>query len=127
MATQTAIAPTIEAHAMARYIRMSPQKARLVIDLIRGLQAKENVGGALGPENASIRVPAGLQQGLEVALVRPPRLRRPAARRRRATAAIERPTAFGWGQRDRHRACREQAGDPHLHGPAGDHHWAQGS
>src|SRR6266852_6476431 len=41
MATQTAIAPTIEAHAMARYIRMSPQKARLVIDLIRGLRAEK--------------------------------------------------------------------------------------
>ena len=43
MATQTAIAPTIEAHAMARYIRMSPQKARLVMDLIRG----KNVNQAL--------------------------------------------------------------------------------
>src|SRR5947208_16718871 len=31
--TQT---PLIEAHALARHIRMSPQKARLVIDLIRG-------------------------------------------------------------------------------------------
>src|SRR5438132_13354515 len=41
MATQTAIAPTIEAHAMARYIRMSPQKVRLVIDLIRGLRAEK--------------------------------------------------------------------------------------
>src|SRR5579885_2572691 len=29
-------APSIEAHAMARHVRMSPQKARLVIDLIRG-------------------------------------------------------------------------------------------
>src|SRR3989475_10814964 len=41
MATQTAIAPTIEAHAMARYIRMSPQKVRLVIDLIRGQRAEQ--------------------------------------------------------------------------------------
>src|SRR6267143_5624159 len=41
MATQTAIAPTIEAHAMARYIRMSPQKARLVVDLIRGQRAEQ--------------------------------------------------------------------------------------
>src|ERR1043166_2528050 len=31
--TQT---PLIEAHALGRHIRMSPQKARLVIDLIRG-------------------------------------------------------------------------------------------
>jgi len=28
--------PQIEAHALARHVRLSPQKARLVIDLIRG-------------------------------------------------------------------------------------------
>lgn len=33
-------AGTIEAHALARHVRMSPQKARLVIDLIRGQQAQ---------------------------------------------------------------------------------------
>src|SRR5262250_3999151 len=33
---QTATPGTIEAHALARHVRMSPQKARLVIDLIRG-------------------------------------------------------------------------------------------
>ena len=32
---------SIEAHAMARHVRMSPQKARLVIDLIRGQRAQE--------------------------------------------------------------------------------------
>src|ERR1700681_4869564 len=32
---------TIEAHAMAKHVRMSPQKARLVIDLIRGLKAQD--------------------------------------------------------------------------------------
>ncbi|MFQ5723519.1 MAG: 50S ribosomal protein L22 [Terriglobia bacterium] len=32
-------APAVEARAVARYLRMSPQKARLVIDLIRGLDA----------------------------------------------------------------------------------------
>jgi large subunit ribosomal protein L22 len=31
----------IEAHAMARHVRMSPQKARLVIDLIRGQRAQD--------------------------------------------------------------------------------------
>jgi large subunit ribosomal protein L22 len=41
MATQTPAAPTIEAVAMARHARMSPQKARLVIDLIRGQRAEE--------------------------------------------------------------------------------------
>jgi large subunit ribosomal protein L22 len=30
----------IEAHALARHVRMSPQKARLVIDLIRGQKAQ---------------------------------------------------------------------------------------
>jgi large subunit ribosomal protein L22 len=33
-------APAIEAHAMARHARMSPQKARLVVDLIRGQRAE---------------------------------------------------------------------------------------
>ena len=33
--------PSIEAHAMAKHVRMSPQKARLVIDLIRGQKAQD--------------------------------------------------------------------------------------
>src|SRR5882724_1916877 len=37
----TALAPVISAQAMARHVRMSPQKARLVIDLIRGQRAEE--------------------------------------------------------------------------------------
>src|SRR5579859_3949389 len=36
--TQT---PQIEAHALARHVRMSPQKARLVIDLIRGQRVQD--------------------------------------------------------------------------------------
>src|SRR5438445_11379155 len=36
--TQNAL---IEAHALARHVRMSPQKARLVIDLIRGQKAQD--------------------------------------------------------------------------------------
>jgi large subunit ribosomal protein L22 len=32
---------SIEAHAIARHVRMSPQKARLVIDLIRGRKAQD--------------------------------------------------------------------------------------
>jgi large subunit ribosomal protein L22 len=31
----------IEAHALARHVRMSPQKARLVMDLIRGQRAQD--------------------------------------------------------------------------------------
>jgi large subunit ribosomal protein L22 len=38
---QTTTPGTIEAHALARHVRMSPQKARLVIDLIRGLKAQD--------------------------------------------------------------------------------------
>src|SRR3974377_940779 len=38
---QTATPGTIEAHALARHVRMSPQKARLVIDLIRGQKAQD--------------------------------------------------------------------------------------
>src|SRR4249919_2644274 len=32
---------TIEAHALSKHVRMSPQKARLVIDLIRGQKAQD--------------------------------------------------------------------------------------
>jgi large subunit ribosomal protein L22 len=32
---------SIEAHALARHVRMSPQKARLVMDLIRGSKAQD--------------------------------------------------------------------------------------
>ena len=39
--TVTAPAPVISAQAMARHVRMSPQKVRLVIDLIRGHRAEE--------------------------------------------------------------------------------------
>src|SRR5580704_12580480 len=35
-----ATAPVIEARAMAKHVRMSPQKVRLVIDLIRGQRAE---------------------------------------------------------------------------------------
>ena len=41
MATQPAVPTTIEAHAVARYVRMSPQKVRLVVDLIRGQRAED--------------------------------------------------------------------------------------
>ena len=36
----TAAASVIEARAMAKHVRMSPQKVRLVIDLIRGERAE---------------------------------------------------------------------------------------
>ena len=32
---------SIEAHALAKHVRMSPQKARLVIDLIRGRKVQD--------------------------------------------------------------------------------------
>src|ERR1700719_512128 len=38
---QTSTPGTIEAHALAKHVRMSPQKARLVIDLIRGQKAQD--------------------------------------------------------------------------------------
>ena len=44
MATQpltTPAAPAIEAQAILRFLRMSPQKARLVVDLIRGQRAAD--------------------------------------------------------------------------------------
>lgn len=41
MADVLAATGKIEAHAIARSVRMSPQKARLVIDLIRGQRAQD--------------------------------------------------------------------------------------
>jgi large subunit ribosomal protein L22 len=41
MATQPLAASAIEGLAKARFIRVSPQKARLVVDLIRGQRAEE--------------------------------------------------------------------------------------
>jgi len=38
---QSNVSSLIEAHALARHVRMSPQKARLVIDLIRGQKAQD--------------------------------------------------------------------------------------
>src|SRR5271165_6818055 len=40
MANETLHAPAIEAVAMAKHVRMSPQKIRLVIDMIRGQRAE---------------------------------------------------------------------------------------
>jgi len=44
MAAEITAAPAIEAHAMAKHIRVSPQKARLVLDLIRGQRAETALG-----------------------------------------------------------------------------------
>ena len=41
MANETLHAPAIEAVAMAKHVRMSPQKIRLVVDLIRGRRAED--------------------------------------------------------------------------------------
>lgn len=40
MATQPSVTAAIEAQAMAKHVRMSPQKVRLVVDLIRGQKAE---------------------------------------------------------------------------------------
>jgi len=41
MANETLHAPAIEAVAMAKHVRMSPQKIRLVVDMIRGKRAED--------------------------------------------------------------------------------------
>lgn len=41
MANETQQAPVIEAVAKAKHVRMSPQKIRLVVDMIRGKRAEE--------------------------------------------------------------------------------------
>jgi ribosomal protein L22 len=44
MATNVTLAhPAIEAHALARHVRMSAQKVRLVVDLIRGRKANDAI------------------------------------------------------------------------------------
>src|SRR5713101_1931502 len=222
-------AGSIEAHALARHVRMSPQKARLVMDLIRGQKAQaalqtlrftpkraakhiEKVlrsaianaerkaegacvprpwaarsatrnapricGLALpsitwpprsalppskrkrkrkracavpraacaklsaagkavqrrarsketnGTENAPLRIPPRLQQAVEVALVRRPRLRRAIARRREAAPRAERAPQERGHQLYRYRARGQQARRAHLHRASGDHHRAQRS
>lgn len=54
-AEPAAPAPLVEARALARYVRLSPQKARLVIDLIRG----KAVGDALHVLRFTKKRPAG--------------------------------------------------------------------
>ena len=41
MANESIAAPAIEAVAMAKHVRMSPQKVRLVVDMIRGKNVNE--------------------------------------------------------------------------------------
>src|ERR1700741_1356673 len=41
MANELTQAPAIQAIAMARHVRMSPQKVRLVVDMIRGQRAED--------------------------------------------------------------------------------------
>jgi len=54
MAEISTTSPAIEAHALARHVRMSPQKARLVIDMIRGLPCEEAIHVlAFTPKRAS--------------------------------------------------------------------------
>ncbi len=43
MATPSSNSPVSTAEAQARYVRISPQKARLVIDLIRGLKCGDAI------------------------------------------------------------------------------------
>src|SRR5205814_1283518 len=57
--TQNAL---IEAHALARHVRMSPQKARLVMDLIRGQKAQDGAPCSQGFD----REASALEKGQEV-------------------------------------------------------------
>jgi large subunit ribosomal protein L22 len=41
----------MEAKAVAKYIRMSPQKVRLVVDLVRGKRYRKHVISFFTPEN----------------------------------------------------------------------------
>ena len=53
---QTNTPGTIEAHALARHVRMSPQKARLVIDLIRGQKAQDALQDGLHETTRALKV-----------------------------------------------------------------------
>jgi len=44
MPPEITAAPAIEAHAISKHVRVSPQKARLMLDLIRGQRAEKALG-----------------------------------------------------------------------------------
>ena len=81
-AADRAAAAAAEAEA-SKGVKGAVRKARKAIEKrAKEAQKRKEVGGKFGTENTSVRVSAGLQQGLEVALVRQARLRRLAARGR---------------------------------------------
>src|ERR1700690_2291892 len=62
---QTSTPGTIEAHALARHVRMSPQKARLVIDLIRGQKAQDALQSLrYTPKRAAKHIEKGLRRAI---------------------------------------------------------------
>jgi large subunit ribosomal protein L22 len=61
----------MEAKAQARYVRVTPQKARRVVDLIRGKQASEAVAALeFAPQSASETVRKVLQSAIANARVK---------------------------------------------------------
>src|SRR2546427_10221625 len=55
----------IEAHALARHVRMSPQKARLVMDLIRGQKAQDALQTLkYTPKRAAKHIEKGLRSAI---------------------------------------------------------------
>jgi hypothetical protein len=124
--TERAAAAAAEAQA-SKGVKGAVRKARKPSRTRERIAEEEEVaGGQFGAENTSVRVSAGLQQGLEVALVREEGLCRPAARRRDPAQAAEGALKSAGVELDRHRARREQAGRANLHRAPGNHHRPQG-
>ena len=84
-------------------------------------------GDICGPESPPVRVPARVQQDLEVALVRRQGLRVAAARGSRAQARPQEAVSACRRRQGRDRARRQQAEDRHPHLAPGHHHRPQGT
>src|SRR6266446_3987013 len=110
MANEPIQAPAIEAMAMARHVRMSPQKVRLVVDLIRGQRAEDALQILRFTKKRATR---DVEKVLRSAIAN--------AERKAEDAGA----SLDVDQFERYRTRRQQARDSPVHGPSGKHHWTQ--
>src|SRR6202522_54555 len=88
----------MEARAMARYVRVTPRKARRVVDLIRGLPADEAQAVlAFAPQSASDPVGKVLASAIANAAAPGGRAARGGTKVGRSSASARAPRAAGTG------------------------------
>lgn len=108
----------MEAKAQARYIRVTPQKARRVVDLIRGKQAQEAVAVlSFAPQAASEPVLKVVQSAIANARVKAERAQEPFDERLLVVQAAyvdEGPTAKRFQPRAQGRAFRINKRTSHI-------------